>query len=341
MGRRDAEADTLVEHRAGRVAHENDGNPSFQAHARESRHLVRVVEHDRDDWRIQVSQDLEAFVCHAPSEVVRVFSDARQLLCSDSSCIATRDYAECLQCLHCTRRWHRPSKIATRCVAAKRIDDVPGGSDIASSASEGLREGAHHDLYFAGWNAQELSHSPASLADGTDRMGLVQIQEGLVLVLQADNLSQPAEVSLHRVDTFDDDEDLPPRLLLAHSSLKLRLQVRHHIVLERANCRTREPDSLNDRTMVEFITQHQHATCSSLCIEERWEDATVRCEAHTKHDGILLAQIIRNLLLQIKVDLHSAALGTWGTWAPALGESCLSSLRHAKLIYTTEAQVVV
>mmetsp|Transcript_32024 Transcript_32024/g.68208 ORF Transcript_32024/g.68208 Transcript_32024/m.68208 type:complete len:398 (+) Transcript_32024:711-1904(+) len=101
---REAEPDPLVEHRHSGVAHDNDRDPTIEAHARELAQFVRMVEHHGHDGRVHVAKHLEALLLQAAPEEVRVFPDCSQLLLPHGTALGARDDPQRLQGLGCAGR---------------------------------------------------------------------------------------------------------------------------------------------------------------------------------------------------------------------------------------------
>ena len=68
----DAEARAREQQRRRRVADDNDGDVALQARLREVVDLLGVVEHDRDDGRVDVAEHAAADADQARAEAVRV-----------------------------------------------------------------------------------------------------------------------------------------------------------------------------------------------------------------------------------------------------------------------------
>mmetsp|Transcript_27349 Transcript_27349/g.65023 ORF Transcript_27349/g.65023 Transcript_27349/m.65023 type:complete len:580 (+) Transcript_27349:419-2158(+) len=209
---RDAESDALVQNGHSRIAHHHHGDAPVQAPPGEGRQLPGVVQHHWDDWGIDVTQHLEALPCKLLPEVVGILADGSQLPGARVAALPAGDDSQRLQGLGGAGGGHGPSEDAARRHTPKLSDDLLGGSHVATRAAEGLGECAHHHIHLGRGHAQELRDAPAAGAHRSDGVGLIQVEVGAILVLQADNFTEAAEVSLHGVDAFHHHKNLAPRL---------------------------------------------------------------------------------------------------------------------------------
>mmetsp|Transcript_158951 Transcript_158951/g.509957 ORF Transcript_158951/g.509957 Transcript_158951/m.509957 type:complete len:233 (+) Transcript_158951:1134-1832(+) len=230
------------------------------------------MEHDRNDGGVEVAKHLEALVLHTPPEKVGVLPNACEFLRAHRASLRAGDDPEGGQGLRSTRRRHGRREDAAGSIAAKSIDHIFGCGNIAPSTAKRLGEGAHHHLDLTGRYAEQLRHSTAGGTDSADGVCLIEVQVCLVLVLQRHDLTEAAEVPLHRIDAFDDDEDLAPRLstvrFLRDRSLELSLQVVHIVVLESTNAGAGESNAFDEGPVIKLIAENEDAGTTSLRLEQ-------------------------------------------------------------------------
>ncbi len=97
---------------------------------------------------------------------------------------------------------------------------------------------AHHEnVNLLGVHRPVLAHAAPTHAQSADAVRLVQVQVGLVLLLERDDRGQVEDGALHAVHALHQDQDLlpgapRPRLALHDGRAQLRLQVARPVVLE-------------------------------------------------------------------------------------------------------------
>lgn len=194
--------------------------------------------------------------------------------------------------------------------AAKLVNDVLLRSNVASVGAERLGQSAHEDVDFRGVNAIVIANTTAVGSQGTDGVSLVDKQVKLVLALQFQDSGQVDHGTFHRVETFDDQENLLPGavsswLALGNGFTKNTLEVAHVVVLERLNDSTRKTSTDSDRGMVQFVGDDQ-ATLGHKCRER----AGVGDVAHGEDHGVGLSNKGRNFPLDFESQIRSAAVSS-------------------------------
>mmetsp|Transcript_96644 Transcript_96644/g.278129 ORF Transcript_96644/g.278129 Transcript_96644/m.278129 type:complete len:292 (-) Transcript_96644:216-1091(-) len=177
-------------------------------------------------------------------------------------------------------------------------------------------------------------------------MRLVEVEERFVAILECHDFPQAAEVTLHGIDTLDDDENLAPRLAslrlpLGDRALQLCFQLGHAVVREGPHNCAGEAHALDDRAMVQLVAEDQNAGASGLRLEQSRQNRRVRCEPHAQHQRILLLQVAGHLGLQIQVHLQGAPFAPRHPPRPAVLHGRGARLRHTKSVDTAKAEVVV
>ena len=58
-----------------------------------------------------------------------------------------------------------------------------------------VRVRAHHEVHLLSGHAEQIGHAAATRADGADGVRIVEVEVGRVLLLERDDLAQPAELA--------------------------------------------------------------------------------------------------------------------------------------------------
>ena len=85
------------------------------------------------------------------------------------------------------------------------VDRRLAACDEATDSCEALTEGTHDEVYLVR-QAEVIADATAVVAHDAEAVGLIDHDRGLVLLRQAADLGQVAQVTLHREDPVDDDE---------------------------------------------------------------------------------------------------------------------------------------
>ena len=109
---------------------------------------------------------------------------------------------------------------------AEEIDGVEIGSHEASDAGKRLRESSHDDVHIIG-HSEMVAHATAFPTEDAQSVSLVDIDAGIVFLLQFNDGRKICKVTLHREHTvYDNHLDG-----LRTAFLQLLLQVFHVVVL--------------------------------------------------------------------------------------------------------------
>lgn len=100
--RRNAEPRPRHQDGHGGEAHDDHREAALEALAREGGNLRGVVQHHRHNGTVVVTQDVQAHVGQAHSEVVRVVAQGVELLPSDAGAVLAHDDLKERHCSECT-----------------------------------------------------------------------------------------------------------------------------------------------------------------------------------------------------------------------------------------------
>ena len=170
-------------------------------------------------------------------------------------------------------------------VSAQVVDELLGAGYVAAGGAEALGEGAHHDVDVAGVAAPEVDDAASGRTDRANAVRLVQIQVGLVLLLDGDDLGQAHNGALHAVDALDHDQYLLPRaardrMAFDDGLLQLGLQVDRVVVLEHLDRGARQARAEHQRRVIQLVAEYEAALADQSRYVER-----VGGEAHAEGDG--------------------------------------------------------
>lgn len=93
--------------------------------------------------------------------------------------------------------WHRPAVDGAVGLRADIVDEAFCASEIASRGAEALGEGSHGDVNVCGVQTEVVNDTAALGSQSADTMRLVEIEVGLVLLLEADYLRHMRDAALH------------------------------------------------------------------------------------------------------------------------------------------------
>ena len=333
----EAEADARLGEPRGRKADGDDGNAALEHLDVERAYLGRHVEHERHDWRVVVAVHDEAHGDEALAEVVRVPGELGDALLAVVAAVDARyDAQRGLDLLRDGRAHAGRVAVGVR-VSAYVVDELLGAGYVAAARAEALGEGAHHDVDVLGRAVPVVDDAATRRAESANAVRLVQVQVGLVLLLELDDLGQVDDGALHAVDALDYDEYLLPRTVRAILAvddrfLKLLLQIIRicsgtnnkrnininidlatkinsvicqfiTIVFEDLNGGARQARAEHERGVVELVAEYEAALADQI-----GNVGGVGGEAHAEDDGALDAEEGGHTLLDLAMDLERAEL---------------------------------
>lgn len=203
----------------------------------EGGHLSGVVEHDGDNGGIIVTVDDETEALKTKTEVARVEGNTFQALSTLAGAELAGDQAERGQNLHEDGRSRRLAESGRGVGATELVDDALVSGDVTTVGTERLGKSAHENVDAGGVDTVVVADSAATGSDSANAVSLINEEVELVLVLQCHDTGEIAHGALHRVQTFDGNQDLLPRavsagLALRNGLTKLALEIDDIVVLE-------------------------------------------------------------------------------------------------------------
>eukprot|EP00754_Rhynchopus_humris_P020294 Rhum_TRINITY_DN14689_c1_g2::Rhum_TRINITY_DN14689_c1_g2_i1::g.109791::m.109791 len=342
--RRDAEADAGLNQGRGRVSHHHHRQPTLQALPRERGHLRRVVQQSRDHRRRNVAVNCQPHLNQPLPEEGRVLRDAAQSLLAPRRPVAPHDHLEGRQrLLRAGRRQRRARHDASR-APLQALHRLAVRSDVAADAAERLRVRAHEQVHVVGVHAAVLDDAASGGPDGADGVGLVDVEQAVVLLLELDDPLQVDDLALHAVDALAHDDNLLPRLVrprlpLPDGPTDHGLQVGEVVVPEHERLRSGAAGAGDERRVVEAVRDEQGPRGG-----EDGQRRRVRREAHGHDDRGLLPDELRRQLLQLRerrrvagVGGRAAGGGTEGAHALLHGvQDVVRVLREAEVVVARE-----
>ncbi len=145
-----------------------------------------------------------------------------------------------------------------------------------------------------------LVGAAAGLAHEADGVTVVDHHEGVVALGEIADFAQWCDETVHRKHAIGDDEF--EARLGGVGGLELRFKVGEIAVFVAVALRFAEADAVDDRGVVEFVTDH-----GVLGGEERFEGAAVGIEAGRVEDRVLGAEKRAEAFFQLGVDFLRAA----------------------------------
>eukprot|EP00968_Pinguiococcus_pyrenoidosus_P005823 scaffold380_cov272-Pinguiococcus_pyrenoidosus.AAC.12 len=257
----------------------------LEALAGEEAQLHRHVDEHGNDRAVPIAVEVQAHVNERLSEEVGVLRERGELPLSEVPANFSPDDAEGAEHLRRDDRRHGVVIDHARAVPPQVLDDALVGGDVAAHAPEGLGEGAHADGDILGVHAVVLGHPAARLPQRADR---------------------PTDLALHGVDALHHHEHLLPAEARPRLAERDRLpqdlvQLHGVIVCEAAHVRPAGAAAIHDGRVVELVGHDE----ISLATERR-QHGGVGAIAHVEHDGVLLAQKVRDARFQLLVDRRGA-----------------------------------
>ena len=176
------------------------------------------------------------------------------------------------------------------------VDGLLVGGDESAHRGEALAEGAHDELHLV--EAPEVVARAAALAaEDAQAVGLVDHQRGLVAVAYFHHLVHMRHIALHREHTVGHNQFRRlQRRLLEHT-----LQVVHVVVAVFLRVGVGDELALHDRGVDTLVVEEVVATADHIGYH-----AAVGQEARREEHHIVLAQELRQLVLQLHMDVQRA-----------------------------------
>ena len=214
---------------------------------------------------------------------------------------------------------------------AQHIDDfLLSGCESTHSTAKGFTQCSGKNLDLAA-KVVAFGYTTTGLTDDAGTVTLVNHNHSVVLLSQLVNLVQGADISVHReyAVCYDNAE----AVLLG--SFQLFLQVGHIGIGITVALSFAKADTVDDGSMVESIGDD-----GILVGQQGLENTTVGIETGGIQDGIFCAEELGNLLLQLLVEVLTAADEAYAGHAKAtLVHTFLGSLDE--FLVASQAQVVV
>jgi hypothetical protein len=318
VGSRNTETGARADEWGRRISNNDDGNLSSKHLVTECRELGGVVEHDRNDRRVIVAIDNKAKTLKSKTKVTRIEGNAlKTLLTLTRTQLASNEF-QGSQNLHEHTRSRSFAILSSSVGALELVDDMLLGCDVTTVGTKRFRQSSHENINFGGVNAKIVANTTTARAKSTDRVSLVNEKIELVFVLQSKNTGEITHGTLHRVETFDDDQNLLPRtvgagLTLGNSFANNTFQIGHIIVLEALNNGTRKTSTNTDGGVVEFIGNDQ-----TTLGDKGGERARVCDVTHRENHRSGLANKFGNLTLDLKSKIGSTSSTTGATEADSV-----------------------
>jgi hypothetical protein len=258
VGSRNTETGARTDEWGRRIPNNDDGDFSSKHLVTERRELGGVIEHDRNNRRVIVAVHDKAKTLKSETKVTRVEGNALETLLALTRAQLASNEFQGSQDLHEHTRSRSFAILSSSVGALELVDNMFLGCDVTTVGTKRLCQSSHENINFGGINAKVVANTTTAGAKSTDRVSLVNEKIELVLVLQSKNTGKITHGTLHRVETFDDNQNLLPRtvgagLTLGNSFANNTFQISHIIVLEALNNGTRKTSTNTDGGVVEFI----------------------------------------------------------------------------------------
>lgn len=199
----------------------------------------------------------------------------------------------------------------------------------------------HHHVDVARVNPERLANPSPRLPQRADRVRLVQIQIRAVPLAHGDDLGQRRQLPLHRVDPFDDDEDLLPgparaRLPARDAGAQGALERVDVVVGEHRDLGAGPARAAHYGGVVERVRDDQAAGAG-----EHGQDRRVGRKAHAEAERGRLPQKRSQLALEVQVQLRRAGLSPRRARGPPFFLESLERARRAVGVVRGKAQVII
>ena len=185
-----------------------------------------------------------------------------------------------------------------RAVLEHRPQGLRSG-DVATEHADRLRERADLDVHPA-VEVEMVDAAPAVPPEHPGRVGVIDVDDRVVLLGQLDDLRQLGDVAVHAEHAIGDDEDGPVRIGFADLPQGLAQGV-HIGVREDLAARLRQADAVDDARVIEGVGHDRGA----LGREDR-DDAGVAGEARLEREDRLDVLEGRQARLELLVQPHRA-----------------------------------
>jgi hypothetical protein len=210
-----------------------------------------------------------------------------------------------------------------------------GAGVAAAGAAEGFAERAGENID-AAHHVVMLVRAAAARAHKADGVGVVNHHERAVFIGEVADDGEVCEITVHRKHTVGDNQNAARALGLG----ELRGEVGHVVVLVAEALGLAEAHAIDDGGVVEFVGND-----GVLGAEQRLEQTAVGVETRRVKDGVLGAEKVGELFLELFVDFLRAANEPYAgeTIAPFVerlmrGGDDLRMVREAKVIIGAHVQ---
>jgi hypothetical protein len=283
----------------------------------------------------------EAHLEELVSEVPGIIHQLVDSPLSFATAVQAPDDLDCALNLQAHRRAHTGGVAASMRVQLDEVYELLGSGQVAASRAEALGERAHEDVNVLGIAAPVVDHTATVRSDGANAVRLVQVQVGLVLLLDGNDLGQADNGALHAVHALHNDQNLLPgatrdRVAVDDALLELGLQVDRVVVLEHLDSGAGETRAEHERGMIQCVAHDQ-----AIFAYQSGYVESIGGEAHAECDGGLDAQKLGHRLLELQMTLHGAELVPRATRGHTVVADALHSRTRARSVVLGEAQIVI
>ena len=227
-----------------------DVDAAVEEGAREPQAAHRVADDDRNHRGPGGDPGIEPPLAGEPEEEARQLPQA-----GDTLRLAIEDAQRSQR-----RRRVRRGDSNTVDKAGRRVlqvlDELGGAGDVPAAAGKRLGERAHPDVDGGGGDAGVLADAAPGPPHRAERMGLVDIEQRVVLFLDVDEAREVGVVAVHAVDAFDRDQHAAVAVADAREEHVERAPV---VVGETAAGRAGEPRALEDRVVRQDVVDDEVA----------------------------------------------------------------------------------
>ena len=181
-------------------------------------------------------------------------------------------------------------------IVAQKSDKARAACNVTATACRGLAEGAHEDINVLRVSSEIARNASAALADSAEGMSLVHHKQSTVLLLQPDEFGKVADIAVHRVNTFGDNENAP---VLVLNPFEYTLEVFHIVVLEVHSLCAGEYTALNAAVMCKCIVEDKVIGTDKVA-----DDIDISAVAADEYDRIISSEHTCDLLFEEFVKLY-------------------------------------
>lgn len=325
VGGRDLDTDTSLTLGDDGIAEANDVDTLLEHHISELAGKSGVTEHDGGNRMIVVTSKSEAGGGHSITEVVGVLADSLRKLRGVHEHIEGGDTGT-----DESGRKGVGEEVRSGLVSEESNDLLGSAGVTTRTASHGLAEGGGQEVNTT-LGTSVLGGTTTGGTKVTSGVGLIDPDEGVVLVSEVADLLEGSDITIHGEDTIGDDDSVS--LVLA--ALELLLKIGHVHVQVSQSLSLAETNTIDDGGVVELIGDD-----GVLGVEEALEETSVGIEARGVEDAVLEAVELGDLALELLVEVGGTADETDGGEAETVGiEGLLGGLDEDGAVGETEVVV--